>query len=66
MGSKYQQDHAKRSRGFTSSQGKMKAFSSGMKNDEEEEEDPEAYKIPKVRRNALIENEDEEEPDLES
>jgi hypothetical protein len=44
----------------------MKAFSSGMKNDEEEEEDPEAYKIPKVRRNALIENEDEEEPDLES
>ena len=71
MGSKYQQDHAKRVKGYSSNQAKL---ISASHNDDDDEEDLESYRYPKIHKydsgpqhyDEDEEDEDYEEADLES
>lgn len=71
MGSKYQQDHAKRVKGYSSNQAKLITESP---NDDDDDEDLESYRYPKIRKHDSglqhydedEEDEDFEEADLES
>ena len=62
MGSKYQQDHAKRVKGYSSNQAKLIAASSA--NDDDDEEDLESYRYPKIRKHdSGLQHYDEDEED---